>query len=167
MTHVALLRAINAGVKLPMADLKALALDLGFEAPRTYIASGNLLFESSLDELAIKQRLEEGLRQLVGKPVAAMIRTGRELAAVAAANPFAGEAGNKVAAIFLDREPPASALTDHRHRTGEQIALGVRELYVFYPGGMGQSRLVIPAATLGTARNLNTVVKLAALAGAE
>jgi uncharacterized protein (DUF1697 family) len=47
----------------------------------------------------------------------------------------------------------------------EQIALGRREIYVHYPRGQGTSRLIIPAAKAGTARNMNTVMKLAELAG--
>lgn len=167
MNYVALLRAINAGVKLPMADLRQLAEGLGLTNVRTFIASGNLLFDSDLSEAAVKRLLEDAVSSHVGKPVATMVRTGAELAAVAVGNPFAHQPGSKVAAIFLDAAPPVSALSDHRHRDGEEIMLGSRELYVFYPRGMGQSRLVIPAATHGTARNLNTVARLAELAGAS
>ena len=164
MTTVALLRAINAGVALPMADLRALAATLGLANPRTYIASGNLLFDSDRPEVEVKQRLEAALHAHVGKPVAAMIRTGEELAAVAAANPFADRPGNKVAAIFFDQPPSPTLLHEHRHRTTEELALGARELYVFYPDGMAATRLMIPGALHGTARNLNTVSRLAALA---
>jgi uncharacterized protein (DUF1697 family) len=164
VTYVALLRAINAGIALPMADLRQLAADLGLANPRTYIASGNLLFDSDLHEEKLKPLLEARLKERVGKPVATMIRTGEEMATVAAANPFADEQGSKVVAIFLDSPPHPSVLADHRHRAGEQFALGTRELYVFYPEGMGRSRLLLPSVTHGTARNLNTVAKLAALA---
>jgi uncharacterized protein (DUF1697 family) len=51
-------------------------------------------------------------------------------------------------------------LDEVRGRTEEEIQLGQRELYVFYPMGMGQSKLRIPAARSGTARNLSTVAKL-------
>ena len=62
--------------------------------------------------------------------------------------------------------PSADALADVRHRNGEEVALGRREIYVHYGDGMADSRLVIPAAKAGTARNLNTVAKLVAMAGA-
>ena len=54
---------------------------------------------------------------------------------------------------------------DHaRNLTNERIEVGKREIYVHYPDGQGPSKLVIPAAAKGTARNMNTVAKLAELA---
>ena len=65
------------------------------------------------------------------------------------------------------KPPPADAADSARHRTVEQIAIGKRELYVRYDDhGMGQSKLVIPAAKTGTGRNMNTVAKLAEMAAA-
>ena len=163
---IALLRAVNVGGtgKLPMAELKAMAGELGFENARTYIASGNLLFGTKLKEAEAKSALEGRLEQYAGKPVGVMIRTAAEMAQVIAHNPFAGEPGNRVVAIFLDEPPPKSALTEHRGLDGERIGLGAREIYVHYPTGQATSRLVIPAARSGTARNMNTVQKLAELA---
>jgi uncharacterized protein (DUF1697 family) len=166
MTYVALLRAINAGIALPMAELRDIAAGLGFANPRSYIASGNLLFGTELSEAEVKRLLEVRLTEHVGKPVTTMIRTAAEVAEAVAANPFAAEPGNKVVAIFLDTAPPASVLTDHKHLGEERIALGKREIYVHYPQGMGRSRLTIAAARSGTARNMNTVAKLAELAAA-
>ena len=60
--------------------------------------------------------------------------------------------------------PPADTLAGVRHRGDEDIALGKREIYVHYGEGMAASKLVIPAAKTGTARNLNTVAKLAQMA---
>ena len=93
-----------------------------------------------------------------------MIRTAEELAAVVAANPFADEAAAFVVAIFLDAPPPAGSPKAAKNVDGERIALGKREIYVHYPRGQGRSRLAIPAAAEGTARNMNTVAKLAELA---
>ena len=167
MKTIALLRAVNVGGtgKLPMAELKAMAEGLGFENVRTYIASGNLLFGTSMDEAAVKSKLEDGLEQYAGKSVGVLVRSAAEMARVAADNPFASEPGNRVVAIFLDEAPPKSALTDHKGLADERIALGRREIYVHYPSGQGTSRLIIPAAKAGTARNMNTVLKLAELAG--
>ena len=163
---IALLRAVNVGGtgKLPMAELKAMAEDLGFEHARTYIASGNLLFETGLGENSIKAKLERRLEDYAGKPIGVMVRTVGEMASVVADNPFADEPGNRVVAVFLDEAPPKSALTEHKGMTDERIALGRREIYIHYPGGQGDSRLVIPAARAGTARNMNTVEKLVELA---
>jgi uncharacterized protein (DUF1697 family) len=164
-SYVALLRAVNVGGrKLLMADLKRIAADLGLEQPRTFIASGNLLFASAKSEAAIKSALERALTGHMGNGVAVMVRTADEMAAVVAANPFGKEPGNRVVAIFLDRSPPADSADQARNRTDERIALGEREIYVHYPGGMGRSTLRIPAAAAGTARNMNSVAKLARLA---
>ena len=163
---IALLRAVNVGGtgKLPMAELKAMAEELGFENVRTYIASGNLLFETRLKEAAIKSALGDRLESYAGKPVGVLIRAADELERVVTDNPFADEPGNRVVAIFLDEAPPKSALTEHRGLADERIALGRREIYVHYPQGQGTSRLAIAAARQGTARNMNTVAKLAELA---
>jgi uncharacterized protein (DUF1697 family) len=67
-------------------------------------------------------------------------------------------------ALFLDRPPAADTLSTIRGRKDEEIALGRREIYIHYGDGMGQSKLVIPAAKLGTARNMNTVAVLAKMA---
>ena len=168
MKTIALLRAVNVGGtgKLPMAELKAMAEELGFKAVRTYIASGNLLFDAGgLSESAVKAKLEKRLADYAGKPVGVMVRSAAEMEQVVADNPFAGEPGNRVVAIFLDEAPPGSALTDHKGLADEQIALGRREIYVHYTEGQGTSRLIIPAAKAGTARNMNSVGKLAELAG--
>ncbi|QCK86102.1 DUF1697 domain-containing protein [Phreatobacter aquaticus] len=165
-SFVALLRAVNVGGtgKLPMADLKAMAEAAGLQRVSTYIASGNLLFHSPLGEADVKALIEARLADHAGRPVGVMVRTAAEMAAVLAANPFAHEAPNRTVAIFLDGPPPADAIAKARLRRDEAIALGRREIYVHYGEGMGQSKLVIPAAAAGTARNMNTVAKLAELA---
>ena len=85
------------------------------------------------------------------------------MAKTAAANPFADEPGNRVYAIFLNDRPTAEDIGAARNVTDERMALGRREIYVHYPTGMGQSKLKIPAAEKGTARNMNSVTKMAAL----
>jgi len=162
---VALLRAVNVGGrKLVMTDLKAVADGLGLGAAKTYIASGNLLFTSTNSEGEVKVMLEAALTKHMGKPVGVMVRTAKEMAAVAAANPFANQPGNRVVAFFLDDAPPKEAAEMAKNVTDERMALGRREIYVHYPSGQGESKLRIPAAANGTARNMNTVLKLAELA---
>ena len=166
--YVALLRAVNVGGtgKLPMAELKAMAEALGLADARTYIASGNLLFRSDLTEAEVKAALEERLAAYAGKPVGVLVRTAAELAALRDANPFPDAPGNRVICTLLDGAPPPDALGHARHVAGETMALGERAIYVRYAdAGMADSKLVIPAAKLGTGRNMNTIAKLAALAG--
>jgi uncharacterized protein (DUF1697 family) len=163
--YVALLRAVNVGGRqLKMDDLKRIASDLDLESPKTFIASGNLLFGSSKKEAAVKRDLERALHQHMGKPVEVMVRTAKELTQVVVANAFTKEPGNRVVAIFLDEAPPGDAIASAKNVTDERLALGTREIYVHFPGGQGRSKLKIPAATRGTARNMNTVAKLAELA---
>jgi uncharacterized protein (DUF1697 family) len=87
------------------------------------------------------------------------------MTAVARANPFPDAAGNNSVAFFMNEAPPANLLETVRNCHDERIAAGVREVYVAYgEKGIGRSRLRIPAAETGTARNMNTVAKLAELA---
>ena len=115
MKTIALLRAVNVGGtgKLPMAELKAMAEELGFENAQTYIASGNLLFDTGLKEAAVRSKLEKRLEDYAGKPVGVTVRTASEMAKVVADNPFASEPGNRVVAIFLNEAPAKSVLSDH------------------------------------------------------
>lgn len=167
---VALLRAVNVGGtgKLPMVELVAMCEAAGFARVRTYIASGNVVFESPHAEATVKAELEARLAVFAGKPVGVCVRTASEMAAVRDANPFPDAPGNRTVAIFLDATPPQDAADKAVGRADdEEIALGAREIYVRYgAAGQGQSKLRIPAAKAGTARNLNTVATLAEMAGA-
>ena len=163
--YVALLRAVNVGGRqLAMADLKAVAEQLGLRQARTFIASGNLLFASANSEAAVKAALGQALTAHMGKPVEVMVRTAAEMAAVVAANPFAAEPGNRVVAIFFDQRPAVEAIDSARNVVDERLALGSREIYVHYPSGQGRSKLKLGTRAVATARNLNTVARLAELA---
>jgi len=166
VTYVALLRSVNVGGtgKLPMQDLKALCVKLGFANVRTYIASGNALFESTLKEVQVKQRLEKALAAYAGKPIAVLVRTAAEMTDITAANPWQRHAPGRTVAIFLDEPPPADTASQASGRKDELIALGKREIYVYYGDGMADSRLRFAASRTGTSRNMNTVRKLAELA---
>jgi len=163
---VALLRAVNVGGtgKLPMSELKAMCEELGFGQVRTYIASGNVVFTSRKSKSAIKTALEKRLKAYAGKPVGVAVRGAAEMAQVLADNPFPKAKPNRTVAIFLDDKPPKDTLSAVRGQKDEEIKLGRREIYVHYGDGMGHSKLVIPAAKTGTARNLNTVATLAKMA---
>ena len=163
---IALLRAVNVGGtgKLPMSDLKEMCEALGFSCVRTYIASGNVVFTSRKSESAVKKALEARLETYAGKPVGVLVRSAAEMQAVLADNPFPKAPRNRTVAIFLDEAPPAGALKDIEGQHDEEVQLGRREIYVAYGAGMGRSKLKIPAAAKGTARNINTIAKLAELA---
>jgi uncharacterized protein (DUF1697 family) len=163
---IALLRAVNVGGtgKLPMSELKAMCEELGFGQVKTYIASGNVVFTSRKSEAAIKEALEKRLKTYAGKPVGVAVRSAAEMAQVLADNPFPKAKPNRTVAIFVDGKPPKDTLSAVRGQKDEEVKLGRREIYVHYGDGMGQSKLVIPAAKTGTARNLNTIATLAKMA---
>lgn len=165
-TYIALLRAVNVGGtgKLPMADLKAMCSDAGFAHVRTYIASGNVVFESPEAPGKVKSELEARLAAYAGKPVGVVVRTVSEMKAVLRANPFPSAAPNHTIAIFLDEAPPSDALAHAVGVKDEELRLGHREIYVHYGAGMGKSKLRIQAAKTGTARNMNTVANMVTLA---
>ena len=164
-----MLRGVNVGGtgKLPMAELRARCEGLGFTDVRSYIASGNVVFGTNQTEAAVKRLLERSLEAYARKTIGVLVRTGPELAAVLRNNPFASAPPNRCVVIFLDAPPPADALAKLSGRRGEDAALGTREIYVFYNDGMADSKLKIPAAKEGTARNMNTVAKLAEMARAR
>ena len=164
--YVALLRAVNVGGtgKLPMGDLKAICEKAGFGSVRTYIASGNVVFDSPDTEAQVKATMEAALAAYAGKPVGVVVRTASELAEVLARNPFPKAPANRTVAIFLDDPPPGDTLERSTGMGGEEIRLGKREIYVHYGEGMADSKLKIPASKAGTARNINTISKLADMA---
>jgi uncharacterized protein (DUF1697 family) len=155
--HIALLRAVNVGGtgKLSMSELKRLCVEQGFTKVQTYIASGNVVFESKLPQPKVKAALEKTLNTSV------FVRTPEEMAAILKANPFPKAAPNRTVVIFLDGAPTLDGVTGQKN---EEVRPGKRELYVYYPDGQGQSKLKIPAAAAGPARNMNTVAALAEMA---
>lgn len=164
--HVALLRAVNVGGtgKLPMAELKVLCEHLGFRHVRTYIQSGNVVFTSPLAAAGVKAKLEKALAVKLGKRCAVHVRTAEELEAAVARNPFPDAAPNQLLVLFLDEPPTNDALKTCVVPGRERLELRGRELFVHFPDGQGQSKLKVPFADRGTARNLNTVRKLIEMA---
>jgi uncharacterized protein (DUF1697 family) len=168
--YVALLRAINVGGsgKLPMTKLKMLCDDLGFEDVRTYIQSGNVIFESRKTEEAVRKGLEAALGKVLRHPADVALRTAAEMAMVLAGNPFAKAPPAKVGVAFLGKHVSKGMLKDVTIPGKEEVGLGRREVYIHFPDGMGRSKLKLPKAWgPATVRNINTVGKLAAMAAGE
>lgn len=168
--YVALLRAVNVGGtgKLPNEELKAMGEACGFDNVRTFINSGNLLFTSELTEQEVQRRLEARLADHFGKPWRVHVRSARQMADAAAGNPFADDKPSRVMAHFIDEKPSQKMLDEARDVVGERLALGARLIYVSYGEGIGKTRLKLPAVKQGTARNMNSVAKIAELlAGME
>lgn len=166
--YVALLRAVNVGGtgKLPMTALAQMCEAVGFEKVKTYIASGNVVFKTGGSEDQVRSMMEDQLQSYTGKSVGVIVRTATEIADMLARNPFADAPANRVMALFVDGALPAHPLDGVNAISNEQVRLGKRELFVLYPDGMANTRLRIPTEKDGTARNMNTVAKLAEMAAA-
>lgn len=175
MRWAALLKGVNVGGnrKLPMADLRAAVEALGWRDVRTLLASGNVVFEcDESDEAAVVARVEAALAA-IGLKTDVMARDLAAMTAIIAANPFpaAAEARPQHLLVHFHRDPFQTALLDRVptvYDGPERLHAIGRELFVDYPAGIGESRLHQVTAKLGfpkcvTARNWNTVLKLAAM----
>ena len=174
--YAGLLRAVNVGGRpLRMEDLRRIASGLGFGSPQTLLASGNLLFETAEPPAKAGARLEAAILAELNLAADVMVRDRAELDATLAANPFprqAREEPNRLMAMFLNG-PPQSELDALAPAcvAGEEVRAGPDCLYIWYPAGAGTSKLsngLIERRlkVRGTARNWNTVGKLAALLAA-
>jgi uncharacterized protein (DUF1697 family) len=149
--------------KLLTAELRAMGEACGFTNVRTFIASGNLLFDSDLGEAEVTAVVEQRLSAFFGKHVPVFVRSAAEMRTIADTNPFPDERGSRNMVFFLAGPPPADLLSQVRGQQGERIALGTREVSVAYGDGIGSTKLVLPHPQGRTARNRNTVEKLAAM----
>ena len=163
--YVALVRAVNVtgtGM-LPKEKLKAMGEACGFDNVRTFINSGNLLFTSSLGEKEAKRRIEARIAEHFGKPFPVYVRSAAEMAEAVKRDPFTDDHPSRRFAHFIDEEPAQAMLDAARDVAGERLALGPRLIYVSYGEGIGKSKLKLPAVKQGTARNMNSVGRIAAL----
>jgi uncharacterized protein (DUF1697 family) len=175
MTYVALLRGINVGGhrKVPMAELRQVLEGLGYGAVRTYLQSGNAVFTApaaASEEYAA--RVSEALAAHFGFAVDTLVRSAVELRAAAGRCPFPTERLDpaKLAVVFLDRPAAGHPLAgaDPARWAPDEVRIGERELFGYFPDGMGRSklgdRLSWPGA-VATTRNWRTVTKLLELTG--
>ncbi len=171
--YVALLRGINIGAKkrIAMADLKALVEGLGCTGVATYVNSGNVVFNSgSGDETTLAESIEAALMARHGLDVPVAVRSGPELAAIVAANPFPEHANQPktLHVSFLSEEPAADlveALARVERGEDDYRVVG-RNVYLHYPNGMSGAVFMVNGldralAVTSTSRNWRTVLKLA------
>lgn len=171
---IALLRGINVGGKnrLPMADLRSIAFDLGFTDAATYLQSGNLvLFDVKLDTGGVSAALRDAIRRVAGLDIPIITRTASDWADVVADNPFQNSTtdGTKLHVVFLNQpatEPIRCFDAEPYHP--EELSVTESEVYLLLPNGIGRSKLAaalarIDNADTGTTRNWNTVTALAEL----
>ncbi len=169
--YVALLRAVNVGkCKVPMAELRAMAEDLGLEVPKTLLQSGNLVFGSSKSESALETLLEKEAEKRFGFPIDFMVRSREHWEAIIDANPYPKQAKDDAAhlvVLALKKAPSSDALKTLRAaiKGPETVELNGREAYLHYPDDIGHSKLTNTVlekklGVPGTGRNWNTVLKL-------
>lgn len=173
--YVALLRAVNVGgrSRLPMADLRRVVEEVGHTDVATVQQSGNVAFSTaggSDDESPahLAGEIEQALAAGAGLDTRVLVLSGDDLDGILAANPFpevARDDPSHLLLSFLWSAPPLGATIDARYLDLERVEVRDRVAYLWYPGGVGRSKLtgaVIERAlhTTTTARNWNTATKL-------
>jgi len=162
-TWIALLRGINVGGgnKLPMADLRAICEGIGWQNIRTYIASGNVVFEADGAAEALASKLHQNLPLDV--PV--LVLSAHDLANRLAHCPFPNGAGNTVHGFFCLDAPDVDEDVIAQFATTEKVIVQGHTVWLYAPDGFGRSKLAenfhrVVTSTTYTARNFNTIRKL-------
>jgi uncharacterized protein (DUF1697 family) len=172
-TFVVLLRGINVGStrKVPMADLRAICLKLGWQRPETYIQSGNLIVDAPGDPQRVRRVLEPELTARFGFAVDVVVRTAANWGTYVAANPFANDAAalHKMVHLYLSRDPltpRAADVLQERAQAGERVCIAGTAVWIDYgTPGLAGSKLtpsIIDRAcgSPTTGRNWNSVLKI-------
>lgn len=171
-TYVALLRGVNVGGnnKLPMTHLSAMFSAAGCESVRTYIQSGNAVFQATPAVAGkIAARIADRIEKDFGYRTPVILRTAPELAAVIANNPFlaAGASEESLHVMFLADAPGTGAVQslDPLRSPPDEFRVRGRDVYMHLPNGAARSKLTnqyfdSKLKTVGTARNWRTVNKL-------
>lgn len=165
-THFAFLRGINVSrnTMVSMKELVAICTHIGFKNVRTWLNSGNVIFESPLPETELQRVLETALSKKTGKETGIVIRSPEDLERVVKDNPFADAASSQVGVLLVTEPIAENILAEFVIPGREKVVLGKREVYVHYPDGMGRSNLRWPLSLRGgTMRNINTLSKLVGL----
>lgn len=174
---ISMLRGINVGGhnKVKMEALRALYESLQLRDPRTYVQSGNVIFRTEEpDMVRLAKRVESGIERAFGFHSDVILRTSSELREVMARNPFATRRGiepSKLLITFLASDPDPEAREKIRTLKADPEELWIygRELYIYFPKGIGQSKLPVPAIlktlkTSGTGRNWTSSTKMLEIA---
>jgi uncharacterized protein (DUF1697 family) len=173
--HVLLLRGINLGPsrRIPMAELRAVLTDAGYEDVATYVQSGNIVLESPAKPAELESSVAALICDRFGFDVPVCARSASQLAKVLAHDPIPGaaEEPKRYQVTFLAERAPAATVRNLEQLAldSERVAAHGRELYTFHPDGIARSKLAkaLTAKELGiaaTARNWTTVRTLAEMA---
>jgi uncharacterized protein (DUF1697 family) len=176
-TYVALLYSIilGEGRRVVMADLKAMAEQLGLKNSRTLVATGNLVFEAPTTDVAnLEQRLESAFEKTFGRHVDIIVRGAEDWLKLAAGNPFPDEsakAGDQVAVRVMRQPVPDEAVTALGSYVGkdEKMHAVSGDIWIVFSRATPSSRLLTATSHkrlgIGTSRNWNTVRRLAEMIG--
>jgi uncharacterized protein (DUF1697 family) len=172
--YAAFLRGINVGTahRVGSADLKTCFEELGLREVATFRTSGNVVFDAGREAATkLTARIEKGLEGTLGYPVAVFLRTGSELRAIAAQEPFprkvVAASKGKLQVSFLSAKPRAGAQKQVLSLASDEdrLAFGERELYWLPQGGTQQSALDLKAIDkalgVSTMRTMGTVEQMA------
>jgi uncharacterized protein (DUF1697 family) len=174
MRYAALLRAVNLAKRnrIAMADLRRILADLDYGGVVTHLQSGNAVFSTELPSAALERQIADALAKHAELTCAVMVRSGAELAAVLATNPLGRDPADPsryFVSFLADAPAPAAAAEFTSLDFGPERAWVVgREAYFLVPREVERSRLSNTLlerrlGVAGTARNWNTVTKLAEL----
>jgi len=174
MKFISILRGINVSgqKKIKMADLKSLFETLGFQNVKTYIQSGNVIFDAiAKNKSSLKKCIEQAIKEKYQFHVPVEIRTSRELENVIKRCPFGPvdlvNEGTKVLVTFLALPPVQAKISDIQKYVlaPEKLVVSGKEVYLYCPNGYGKSKLsnTFLEQKLGvdaTTRNWKSVHKL-------
>lgn len=165
-----MLRGVNIGPRnrIKMDALRAVYESVRLADVRTYVQSGNVLFRTKQENPAtLAKKIQSAIADAFGFRPEVILRTTEEFRRALEANPFAGRRDvepAKLLVTFLATEPGAEAQVDLRglKEHPEELHLVGRELYIYFPKGIGASKLPWSSVekllkVTGTARNLNSV----------
>jgi len=173
-TYISMLRGVNVGGhnKVSMERLRECYETLGFSGVRTYVQSGNVVFEHETASTSdIVDRIQGGIKRTFGFEVQAIIRTNEEMLSLIKHSPFKGLDQSKVHVTFLSEKPariPSKEIDAARDKT-ENFVVSGSEVYLYCPNGYGRTKLSNQffekqLHVHATTRNWKTVNALSALA---
>lgn len=170
-----MLRGINLGSKrrVPMADLRALFTEAGYEDVATYVQSGNVVLRTSAPGDQLEHESTRLVSERFGFEVPVVVRTRTELARVVKQDPHGAVVDDpkRYQVTFLSQtlDAATAARVTELAAGPEAIAIRGREIYVWHPDGVARSKLSSELAghrlgVTATARNWTTVTALLAMA---
>lgn len=171
--YIALLRGINVGghKRIKMADLKQLLETMGLRMVKTYIQSGNVLFESEEKADLLRRRIEEEINKKFGFPVSVILRTAQEFEQIFNNCPFPTDSlpeGESVNVAFLSGIPSQEGVDYLRtvESGRDEYKIEGKDVYLYFGQSILDSKMAAQLPKLGvqaTVRNWKTVTKLATM----